>query len=143
MSTKGRYILSRIGGGYSRVFLSAVRFFVFLAFIAAVSFLITFPLWFWALNATESFTLFVIVLLAGATVFFLYRKGLDFITRKRREGLSYLRIVRIPLLKAGRILLLILFIYIFATLIAHSQFAAAVIVSLAALLLFGFLFFAR
>jgi hypothetical protein len=136
-------ILTHIYEGYARAFMGVVRLLIFLAAIAMVSFAFTFPLWYWALHFTSSFTLSMILLFSAGILYLLYTKAAGFVLRRRREGVSYFEILRGPLVSIARILLLLVFLYLIATLLGSSQLILAVAVAVVALLTLGVLFFVK
>ncbi len=136
-------IFSRIYEGYAQAFMAAMRLLLFLTAIAAISFAFTFPLWYWALHFTTSFTLSMILLFSAGILYTIYAKSAGSILRRRREGLSYFEIFKGPLLSMARILLLLVFLYLIATLLGSSQLFLAVVVAAVALFTLGLLFFVK
>ena len=136
-------IFSKMWTGYAGAVMGIVRLVLFLAFIGVVSFAVTFPLWYWALHSTPSFTYAVAGLAAAAVAYPVYRRAAAFVGRKRREGSSYLQILKFPLLKTGRFVLLLAFLYGIATLIASGLMVPAILLAVAAVLSLGYVFFTR
>ena len=134
---------ARLYQGYSRAFVSLLQLLLFLLSIAVVSFLFTFPLWYWALHHTRSFTSVVLLLVLAFSIFILFTRVKTGILRKRRDGLSYAKILRGPLFALGKVVVLLLFIYIFLSLIAASFIFTAVLTAIIALIVLGLLFFSQ
>lgn len=134
-------ILTQIYRGYTDTLRGFLRLLLFFLFIGAVTLAVSFPLWYWALHSTASFTVSMLMLFTIGIVYFLYSKVFEFVSKKRKEGYSYLSIVKIPLKKTAKIVLLLLFVYFIATLVASSRFIIALLLTAAAVVTLGFLFF--
>ncbi|MFP4178968.1 MAG: hypothetical protein ACLFNZ_06960 [Spirochaetaceae bacterium] len=134
--------LTRIYRGYADAIRGFMRLLLFLLFVSAVTLAISLPLWYWALHSTASFTVSMLMLFALGTGYFLYSKAFEYVSKRRKEGCSYLSIIKGHLKKAAKIILLLLFLYFIASLVASSRFIIAFLLAAAAVVTLGFLFFA-
>lgn len=134
--------LTQIYRGYADALRGFVRLLLFLLFVGAVTLAVSLPLWYWALHSTPSFTVSMLILFSFGIGYFLYSKASASVSKRRKEGHSYLSIVKIPLKNTAKIVLLLLFIYFIITLVASSHFFIALLIAAAAVVTLGFLFFA-
>ncbi|MFO7849012.1 MAG: hypothetical protein R6V67_03530 [Spirochaetia bacterium] len=134
-------LLTQIYTGYAEALKGFVRLLLFLIFIGIITFAVSLPLWYWALHSTATFTGSMLILFSIGIGYFVYSKSSDFFSQKRKEGYSYLSIVKIPLKKTTKIVILLLFVYFIATLVASSRFILAILLTAVAVIIIGFLFF--
>ncbi len=134
-------ITSRIVKGYISALKAMARVVAFAAVVAAISALITLPLWYWATSHRSSFTLVVLVVLAGFLLFFALKQIRSLVITLKTRGFSTFEIVLLPLKRVGKIVAALLLVYLSLIIFSAVSVAAGVISAVVSLILIGLLFF--
>jgi hypothetical protein len=142
MSTSVSQFTTRIVQGYISAFKSIARVIAFSLGVAAISALITLPLWYWATTHRSSFTTAVLILLAGVMLFFAGKQLGSHINNLKTKGYSTLKIALFPLKHITKILTAFLLVYITLITFAAVSTAAGVVSAVVSIALIGILFFA-
>ena len=141
MSTGVTRITSRIVQGYISTLKSIARVFAFSAVVGTISALITLPLWYWATTHRSSFTLVVLVVLAGVLLFFFFKQVGSLVNTLKTRGFSTTEIILLPLKRGGKILAALLLVYTSLITFTAVSVAAGVISAVVSLIFIGILFF--
>ena len=141
MSTGVTRITSRIVQGYISTLKSIARVFAFSAVVGTISALITLPLWYWATTHRSSFTLVVLVVLAGVLLFFALKQVGSLVNTLKTRGFSTTEIILLPLKRGGKILAALLLVYTSLITFTAVSVAAGVISAVVSLIFIGILFF--
>jgi len=117
----------------------------FLAAAGAVSFLIVFPLWLFATRNAGGYSLFCLLLLGAGLAFYLIRKitgqrNREILPESRRQ--TRIRRKRL-LLSSGRLLLVLLCLYILFLLFSSGAILPGILAAVFAFFFLGWLFFGR
>lgn len=142
MSTRVSQITGRIVQGYASALKAIARVIAFSLGVAAISALITLPLWYWATKQRSSFTAAVLTVLAAVMLFFAGKQLRAHINTLKTKGYSTSEIVLLPLKRVGKILAALGLIYITLITFTAVSAAAGVVSALVSITLIGILFFA-
>lgn len=142
MSTHVTRITSRIVQGYFSALKALSRVLAFSAVVAAISALITLPLWYWATTHKSSFTAVVLIVLMGVVLFFSLKQLRSVINNLKTKGFSNSEIILLPLKRIGKLLASLLLVYISLITFTAVSIAAGIISAVLSIILIGILFFA-
>ncbi len=131
--------------GYARVIKQILLFFVIIGGIAGTSILIVTPFWYFATNATNVYTVFVLIFIAGTTAAAIVFRVKKTVEKRRKMGeQKVIKKIFVSVIKTlFKIILLLVGIYIVALLYISNVLAAAVPGTIVLLFVVGYLLYGK
>lgn len=137
--------VKNILNGYAQVIKQIFLFFVIIGGIAGISILIVTPFWYFATNATNVYTFFVLIVIAGTTATSICFRVKKAVEKRRKMGeQKVIKEIFLSVFKTlFKIILLLVGIYIVALLYISDVLAAAVPGTIVLLFVVGYLLYGK
>ncbi len=122
---------------YQKLIQNSLLFLIYIISIIAVSFIITFPIWFAATKYSKTYSFLIIFVLLILLIVSFVKKLKKWFILKKSSGLSTVKIFLIPVKKLSVFLIFLILFYLILFLFSKSLLVLPIILSLAYLLALG------
>ncbi len=133
--------LSRVIKGYGKLASGVLKAVIILASAAGINIILIYPLWYSAIHFKKAYTAVTGTIIIALILFITGKAILKRAETEKSKGKSTLKFFMEPVLKAGKLLIVLAFLYLFAILFYNGYRAAALLGIILFLFFTGLMFF--
>ncbi len=126
---------------YNQILKRTFYFIIYLALVLCISLLITLPLWYLATRHSKVYTSAVIFLFLIVFILTILKYFIKWVNSKQKDGYRLIKIILIPVKKAGVFVLFIISLYIITLSYSTGYLLLAVLLTIIYLFILGYFIF--